>query len=210
MGLKNINTLTLSIYQDLAEAFVASVTGGRMEDIIVGENLVHFDLVSGDPGQISAWDRYISRANAIAIVVRFIDVLSLEKIKLIYRALPTELNMPLAVFLLRDKGEIDFKISCPSCGQKLWLRDTDVGRRGRCPNCKKPFVILSQGDHLKTQLMLPESIHLETIVRDDPTSARNALNNLLESMSVGIKPAVSSINMEALKNATGRIQLTDP
>jgi hypothetical protein len=109
--------------------------------------------------------------------------------------------------MLRDKGEVDFKISCPSCGQKLWLRDTDIAKRGRCPNCTKPFVILSQGDHLKSQLILPDKVEAFKVTRSNPESFQAALIKLFGGMPAGIKPADLSVNDEALSNATVRIQI---
>lgn len=201
--------LILSIYRDLAEAFVEALTPEQREGLPIDGQVIRFDVVSGDPGQEPAFEEHISQANAIAVVVRFLDVLSLEKIKAIYRHLPSDSDVPLAIFLLRDKGEVDFKISCPSCGQKLWLRDTDIGKRGRCPNCKKPFVILSQADHLKAQLMLPDNVTILKVVRGDLESLQNAMLKLLESLSVGLKPLAAETHGEALKNATMRIQIQE-
>jgi predicted RNA-binding Zn-ribbon protein involved in translation (DUF1610 family) len=204
----NTSVLILSIYRDLAEAFVETVGGGGPEPLLNGHP-AQFTIVAGDPIQYPAWDEHLAMADMIIMIVRFLDVHSLEKIKSIYRYLPSELSAPVGIFLLRDKGEIDFKVSCPACGQKLWLRDTDVGKRGRCPNCKKPFIILSQLDYLKTQLMLPESVVIQYVTREDPASCLAAMDKLVGSTPVGIRPAEVATNLEALKNATMRIQLQE-
>jgi len=206
---KTIHALVLSIYQELAEAFIEPLEAEHKKELILGDCQVSFDIITGDPSQDPTFEEHVAKASAIAIVVRFLDVLSLDKIKMIYRHLPNELNMPLAIFLLRDKGEVDFKISCPSCGQKLWLRDTDISKRGRCPNCKKPFIILSQGDHLKSQLMLPENVSIITLIRNDPESFKSSMSSLLGTLSAGIKPAAADVSTEALKNATMRVQIQD-
>ncbi len=204
---KKITILTLSISHELAEEFLNSFSAAPNKELAINNFLVNFEIVAGDPGQDQKFAEYLAKADAIAVVIRFLDVLSLEKIKNIYRALPDALNIPVAIFMLRDKDETDFKISCPSCGQKLWLRDTDVGKRGRCPNCTKPFVILSQGDHLKSQLMLPEKVETFKVTRSNPESFQTALIKLCGGMPAGIKPADLSVNDEALKNATVRIQI---
>jgi len=206
---KPINALVLSIYQELAEAFFEPLESDPNHELTLDNFQISFDLVAGDPGQDPTFEEHIAKANAIAIIARFLDVLSLDKIKMIYRHLPNDLNVPLAIFLLRDKGEVDFKISCPSCGQKLWLRDTDITKRGRCPNCKKPFVILSQGDHLKSQLMLPENVPIIKLIRNDMESFRSAIAKLLGTLSIGIKPMTRDMADEALKNATVRVQIQD-
>lgn len=175
------NALVLSIYQDMAEAFVESAAGEATAQANISGRLVTFNIAAGDPIQYPAWDDHISKADVIIFIARFLDVHSIEKIKNIYRYLPADFSNPIGVFLLRDKGEIDFKISCPACGQKLWLRDTDVGKRGRCPNCRKPFVILSQLEYLKSQLMLPDSVMVNYVVRQDSDSTRAAIEKLLNS-----------------------------
>ncbi|MFH1476405.1 MAG: hypothetical protein ABIH24_02780 [Verrucomicrobiota bacterium] len=204
---KKTHLLILSIYHELAEEFLCSLTAEPKAVVPVGDFQTTCEIVDGDPRQDPNFAEHLAKADAIGIVVRFLDVLSMEKIKNIYRSLPDPLGIPLAIFMLREKGEVDFKISCPSCGQKLWLRDTDVAKRGRCPNCTKPFVILSQGDHLKSQLILPDKVETFTVTRGDPESFRTALIKLFGGMPAGIKPADLSVSDEALKNATVRIQI---
>ena len=204
---KKTNILILSIYRELAEEFLSSLTAEPKTEVAISDFLATFEIVAGDPGQDPAFAEHLAKASAIAIVVRFLDVLSLEKIKNLYRSLPDPLGIPVAIFMLRDKGEADFKISCPSCGQKLWLRDTDIAKRGRCPNCTKPFLILSQGDHLKSQLMLPDKVEAFKVTRSNPESFQAALVKLFGSVPAGIKPADLSVSDEALKNATVRIQI---
>jgi len=206
-AVKKINTLVLSIYRELAEEFLNSFAAEPNVEVDINDFRVNFAIVAGDPGQDPTFEEHLAKADAIVIVVRFLDVLSLEKIKNIYRHLPGQLATPVAIFMLREKGEADFKISCPSCGQKLWLRDTDVSKRGRCPNCTKPFIILSQGDHLKSQLILPDKVEVFKGTRNNPESFQTALLKLFGSLPAGIKPADLSVNDEALKNATVRIQI---
>ncbi|MDP2988960.1 MAG: hypothetical protein Q8O57_00135, partial [Kiritimatiellota bacterium] len=193
---KMTNILILSIYRELAEEFLNAFAAEPKIGVAVGDFLVTFETVAGDPSQDPTFAEHLAKADAIAIVVRFLDVLSLEKIKNIYRSLPDPLSIPLAIFMLRDKGEADFKISCPSCGQKLWLRDTDITKRGRCPNCTKPFVILSQGDHLKSQLILPDKVEAFMVTRSNPESFQAALIKLCGGVPAGIKPANLSVSDE--------------
>lgn len=206
---KTFHVLILSIYRELAEAFIEPLASEQKSELTLGDYQIAFDIVAGDPAQDPTFEEHIAKADAIAIIVRFLDVLSLDKIKMICRHLPGKINMPIAIFLLRDKDEVDFKISCPSCGQKLWLRDTDIGKRGRCPNCKKPFIILSQADHLKSQLLLPESMPIVKLVRNEPELFKLAMAKLLDPLFVGIKPAAAETTSEALKNATVRVQIQE-
>ncbi len=207
---KTIHTLVLSIYRELAEAFTEPLkTDQQSSALTIDKHQVVFEIVAGDPDLDPTFEERVARADAIAIVARFLDVLSLDKIKMIYRRLPDNLRAPMAIFLLRDKDEVDFKISCPSCGQKLWLRDSDVNKRGRCPNCKKPFIILSQADHLKSQLVLPDNVPVVTLIRNDAASFQAVMAQLLGALTVGLKPATEEMTAEALKNLTVRVQIQD-
>ncbi|NLB59842.1 MAG: hypothetical protein GX806_02000 [Lentisphaerae bacterium] len=207
---KTIHTSVLSIYRELAEAFTEPLkTDQQSSALTIDKHQVVFEIVAGDPDLDPTFEERVAPHHAIAIVARFLDVLSLDKIKMIYRRLPDNLRAPMAIFLLRDKDEVDFKISCPSCGQKLWLRDSDVNKRGRCPNCKKPFIILSQADHLKSQLVLPDNVPVVTLIRNDAASFQAVMAQLLGALTVGLKPATEEMTAEALKNLTVRVQIQD-
>jgi len=208
-GKKVFNILVVAVYRDLADDFLGTIASEDGKDLTIGNHVMMLDVFVGDPADDPSFAERVAKAHAITILVRFLDVLSLDKIRNIYHHLAQAESIPKAVFYLRDKGELDFKISCPSCGQKLWLRDTDVGKRGRCPNCSKPFIILSQSDHLKTQLILPEGTPCLKVIRKDNDSFRNAVGKLLESQSSGVVPADAGVSLEALKHATVRIQVQD-
>lgn len=208
-GKNTFNILVIAIYRDLADDFLGSIASEGSGELMIGSHGVTLDVFVGDPAEDASFAERVAKAHAITMLVRFLDVLSLDKIRNIYHHLAQAGSVPKAVFYLRDKGELDFKISCPSCGQKLWLRDTDVGKRGRCPNCSKPFIILSQSDHLKTQLLLPEGMPCLKVTRKDNDSFRTALGKLLESKISGVIPLDASVNLEALKHSTVRIQVQD-
>ena len=207
---KAYSVLVIAIYRDLADDFLGSIASDEGNILKIGDHEVGLDVFVGDPDEDASFKERVAKSQAVAILVRFLDVLSLDKIRNMYHHLTQAgSSIPVGVFYLRDKGELDFKISCPSCGQKLWLRDTDVGKRGRCPNCSKPFIILSQSDHLKTQLLLPESMACIKITRKDNDSFRTAVGKLLESKLSGVMPMDANVNLEAMKHATVRIQVQD-
>lgn len=206
---KSYNLLVVAIYRDLVEDLLGAIKPEETSELTIGSHRVGIDACVGDPADDPGFEERVAKANAITLLVRFLDVLSLDKIRNVYHHLVQAGSVPKAVFYLRDANELDFKISCPSCGQKLWLRDTDIGKRGRCPNCSKPFVILSQADHLKTQLLLPEGMPCIKVIRKDNDSFRAAVAKLLESEATGLTPADASISMDAFKHATVRIQVQD-
>ena len=205
-----VNILILCIHPELGETFLQSVcTGatGSSGDTIVENRTVHLDILAGDPRMIAEWDDSMKKSEAVALLVRFLDVISLDKIRAIYRRVPSERAVPMSVILFREDGEIDFKMSCPACGQKLWVRDSDVGKRGRCPNCKKAFKLPSQAGHLKSQLMLPDAIPALTAVRGKAPSCRGALSSLLAYLAGAIVPPTAVLDQETLKKTTVRVQI---
>lgn len=205
-----MNVLVLTIHEELGEALLTDLCEGKSSGLageteVEGTN-VKLRVLAGDPRLNPEWDASVEAAEGLILLVRFLDVISVDKIRAIYRRLPSEKVVPLAVFILREEGEIDFKISCPACGQKLWVRDTDVNKRGRCPNCKKAFRLPSQSLHLKSQLMLPDSIPIFTVVRGNPSTSRGALANLVARVTGRIE-VVAQPDADTLKKATVRVQL---
>lgn len=211
-GNGKISVLVLCIHPELGETFLQSVcTGatGTSGDTVVENRPVHLEVLAGDPRLTAGWDETIKKADAVALLVRFLDVISLDKIRAIYRRLPSERSAPMAVIFFREEGEIDFKMSCPACGQKLWVRDSDVSKRGRCPNCKKAFKLPSQAGHLKGQLMLPDAVPALTAVRGKGASCRGALASLMSYLAGSIVPQAASMDQETLKKTTVRVQISD-
>lgn len=204
--------LVLCIHSEIGETFLQSVcegASGTSGDTVIENQRVHIEVLAGDPRLTPDWDEKVRRGDAVILLVRFLDVISLDKIRAIYRRLPSERTAPMAVVLFREEGEIDFKMSCPACGQKLWVRDTDVGKRGRCPNCKKAFKLPSQAGHLKAQLMLPDAVPTVTVVRGKPASCRVAIASLLAYLKGAIVTEAVKIDQETLKKTTVRVQVQD-
>ncbi len=206
---KPVKVLVLCIYQEMGETFVQDVCEGAVEgkgQTEIDNGPVDLDILAGDPRLNPNWDESVKKADALVLLLRFLDVISLDKVKAIYRRLPSESLIPMAVFLFREEGEIDFKMSCPACGQKLWVRDTDIGKRGRCPNCKRAFKLPAQAGHLKTHLMLPDAVPVISVVRGNASSCRGAVSSLIGRVA-GRLADETSPDPETLKQATVRVQI---
>ena len=202
----NVNILILGIHQDLGEKFAQDVCGGA-ESRKIGEYQVSLDVLAGDPRLNAAWDDTLQTAGGIILLTRFLDVISLDKIKAIYRRLPSENAPPLLIVILRENGEADFKMSCPVCGQKLWVRDSDAGKRGRCPNCKKAFTLPDQVNHIRAQLALPDSLPVERVIGGEADSAVAAVERLLQTIDGGLIEAPEGLDQDVLKQSTIRVQI---
>ena len=203
-----ISVLILCIYQDLAEPFLRTIGVDEDGCTSIENRAVSLDVLAGDPRLNPGWDEMVKNADSLATLVRFLDVISLDKIKAIYRRLPSDRTVPMTILLFREEGEIDFKMSCPFCGQKIWVRDTDVSKRGRCPNCKKAFQLPSQAGHLKSQLMLPDNVPIIRVVDGNAASCRGAIANLMAQFSGEIVPSEGEhFDPETLKRSTVRVHL---
>lgn len=140
----------------------------------------------------------------LVLPVRFVDVRSLKDISDLWQAQPG--IHPGCVFICRNERESDFKMSCPTCGQKLWVSDVDEDKRGQCPQCRKGFKLPSQEDHLRSILSLPSSCAFSRITRGDTESARSCMKMILEKD--GERQRLDDLQLdEALMNETMRVTL---
>lgn len=133
-----------------------------------GEREVEFSLV-GTPEEMKA----LSSGSLTVLLLRFVDLATIQRTLELLNSRP-ELH-PAAVLIYRNPHESDFKMSCPSCGQKLWVRDADQGKKGQCPHCRKGFRLPSQEDHVQTLLGLSPDCHIQRVIRKDPESATSCL-----------------------------------
>jgi predicted RNA-binding Zn-ribbon protein involved in translation (DUF1610 family) len=127
---------------------------------------------SGDPGEVQ-------QADVLVGLIRFVDILTLREME--QKLLPVAGSAPvaLAMVVYRDEQETDFKMSCPFCGQKLWVRDADTDKRGRCPHCKKGFTLPEQEEHVRAILQLPDSVPVVRVHRKDAGSMASPLRKIL-------------------------------
>lgn len=205
-----VNVYVLTIFQEMGDVFVDAVGG---PDVRIADRNVHFEVLAGDPRVNPAWKDDLNRASALVILIRFMDIISMDKIKAIYKSIPDELGLPISILLFREEGESDFKMSCGACGQKLWVRDQDAGKRGRCPNCKKSFPLPAQEAHLREQLDLDETL-LVSRVNKNLAACQVAVAALLSQVKRGVGghhgevKEKGSFDPSVLKQTTMRIQLS--
>jgi len=139
----------------------------------------------------------LKKADAAIVLIRHLDQITMTRIKEVFHLLHAEAFLPKTVAVFREAKETEFKISCTYCGQKLWVRDRDAGRRGNCPQCRKTFFIPTQKSFVTSFLMLTEAIPVVTVTNGD-ASCRNAIASLVErivSMSEGSKSSTMRIEL---------------
>lgn len=202
---------TESIHTRVKIALLAvdAAAGQRIVDAACGANgrefcadglIIELRLIAFRADQESEQSRRIKECDAAALLVTHIDAVSLESVKAAYRLLPLDGPFPSSILILREPGRMEFKMSCPACGQKLWVRDEDKGRNGRCPQCKKTFVLPAQTALLRSILMTPDSIPLITVTDGHVGKCQGPLAELAGR---------ASRQAQARNSATTRVQLAD-
>lgn len=208
-----LSILLLCSSQELGEQFVKNTcpdAADRSGACSLGNLRLRLDVLAGDPKINPYWHDHVADADALVILARHLDMLSMDQLKGIYRSLPLDTSIPpLAFFLVRDAGEKDFKMSCLDCGQKLWVRDYDVGKTGRCPSCRQAFHIAAQSDYLRRQLALPDNLPVEQVELGDNPTAMDALERLILRIDGTRIGEETSMNQAAMKRSTIRIQIQD-
>jgi hypothetical protein len=179
-GEGHLKVVVLSAEEVLGGVLLKSL-GGDLQgggEMLLAQPPTRLALAPGGGTDQEALAAALSSSDAVLLLIRFMDALTMDRVKAICDGLPRDPPLPMAVLLVREPEEIDFKISCPACGQKLWVRDTDEGKRGRCPNCKTAFRLPSQLQHAKSELNLPDEVPVTRVTAGDPRSCCNALENL--------------------------------
>ncbi len=160
---------------------MTSVGGGEgISEVDLEGKPVRLDLHTFDPAREQALAAVLNLADAAALLVQHLDAPALELLKAAYRILPSEHRLPVAVLAVRDPGRAEFKMACPTCSQKLWVRDEDQGRVGRCPHCKKTFVLPAQDALIRQHLSLPASMSVAAVVLGNADGCRAPLSALAE------------------------------
>jgi len=166
-------------------------------DVTMGEKKVQVELFRLTENFTENLDAILNKADAALLLIRFLDQLSMTRIKQVYQLANTSNFLPKSIVIMRDPKEAEFKISCTYCGQKLWVRDRDTGRRGNCPQCRKTFFIPTQKSFITSFLMLTEAVPIQTATKGE-ASCRNSLAALVERI-VSVA--------DSMKSSTMRIEL---
>ncbi len=168
-------------------------------EIEIGDKLVRLELFRMIENSSDGIEVILNKSNAAMLLIRFLDQLSMARIRDVFRLVNVETFLPKSLVVVRQPKESEFKISCTYCGQKLWVRDRDAGRRGNCPQCRKTFLIPTQKTFVTSFLMLTDAVPVQQVTQGD-SSCRNALAALVER----------TVSMhEGLKSSTMRIELPE-
>ncbi len=189
-----LSLCVLTIDVTAGVSFIQTVCGlGGSSDMLLDGVPVHLELCTYEAGREPEVIARLSEADAVALLVHHIDAPAMDLLKNAYRIVPGEHKLPTSLLIVREAGRMEFKMGCPACCQKLWVRDEDQGRVGRCPHCKKNFVLPAQAVLIKQHLMLPASLPVVTVMVGNPGACRGPLASLVER---------ARLRAQALKSST--------
>lgn len=178
--------------EDVGKRFIETVCGaGKEETKLEGLSTRLKLFVQKQADSAASYAAELAKCDATALLAIHLDTASLENLKAAYRVMPVD-ETPSSIFLVREPGRLEFKMSCPTCGQKLWVRDEDAGRNGRCPHCKKTFVLPTQTAHLKSVLMAPDKIPMITVTDGHAAKCQGAVAELVGRVAARIRMQLSA------------------
>lgn len=205
--------MAVAICHDAADglAFIQSVLdtqGPAAEgDVLFEDRVVRIECLATNPETHAGWKNRVNRADVLILLLRHLDPVSMGGARIRFGRLGGNRRAPLGVFVLREPGEQEYKIGCAACGQKLWMQEADVGKRGRCPNCRAGFQIPSPMDYLRARILIPDAVPILNVIRGDVAICRGALANLLARTAVRLTLPARPQQEAFLKQATVPIQV---
>jgi hypothetical protein len=175
---------------DAAQGFIQTATGaaepaarGAVEIERIAVEL--FELCS-DPEREPRWRDAVATADGAVLLGRSLDGPSIVALTRRHECLKSAAGTGIGVFLFREPGERGFKISCWDCGQKLYVDDAEVGKRGSCVSCGRGFRIGTPTEYLRSALGLPDSTPILCVTRGDASVCRGALAHLLARLGIHV------------------------
>ena len=110
-----------SIEPEASRGFLQMLCGKEVDrgETVVEDATLYLEAIAGENAHAAAIKESLKKADAAILLVRFLDTLSINQLREIYQSLPDENFLPRSLLIFRQKGEVEFKMSCASCGQKL-------------------------------------------------------------------------------------------
>lgn len=172
----------ISVHPEMLDAFLASVGGGKggaAKATLKGLADVFLETISEGELKQESGNSRLRESDFCILLVRHLDAFTLDGIRDLIRLLPSNAAHNLHVFICRQTGEVDYKISCSKCGQKLLVRDAMAMRRARCPHCQDYFQVPGQVDLVRSELLMPSNRMVRKIILGDLASCQQALEAVI-------------------------------
>ena len=185
----------ISVQPDLITPFIISAaggTGGSAKATLKGVADVYLEPIVEADLQGESTQSRLRECDFCLLLVKFLDALTLDAIRDLLRQLPANAAHNLHVFICRDAGEVEYKISCSKCGQKLLVRDAMAMRRARCPHCQDFFQVPGQVDLVRAELLMATNRLVRKVVLGDQASCLQALEAVIGHHALRSTAAKSS------------------
>jgi len=180
---------------DLCDQFIRSAMAGReapFGEVTLDRWTVQLKRMSDPPDRDPAWEPRMAIADGVILLARFLDQLSLADLQERRRRIRSDDALPLIVLFCRPEGAREFKIGCPTCRQKMWVQDAEIGKRGRCVHCDGLIDIVSPADLLRRELRLADRVPILSVDPCDAGLCRGAVANLLARKGYGLNAGALS------------------
>lgn len=185
----------ISAQPELPGSFITSVcggSGGSAKATLRGIADVYLEPFAPDVLTQEGTQSRLREMDFCLLLVKFLDALTLDAIRDLIRALPSNASHSLHVLICRQSGESEYKISCTKCGQKLMVRDAMAMRRARCPHCQDFFQVPGQADLVRAELLVPANRLVRKIMLDDQASGLQALEAVISHHAIRANAAKST------------------
>lgn len=161
--------------------------------------LVRLRLQAGEVVDPAPWRASIGGADLMGFYGHHLDTQSVASLRAIFELCKEKKSAPLHMLLCRSGEAGEFKIGCPHCGQKMWVREGDADKRGRCPTCQKGFPVPHAVKELKQRLGLPDLTPITPVTLGHPVAAHAALMAILRPVVGPLLDAKGLLISEALQ-----------
>ncbi|MBW7908016.1 MAG: hypothetical protein H3C50_03730 [Kiritimatiellae bacterium] len=180
---------------EVAQAFIERLSGaGAKNGLVDLSHQMHVvvEIPAAEPEE--TFVAQVKSADFSVMLLRFVDEATLNVARAMLRMLPASVQGRIHFVIAREPGELEFKLSCPQCGQKLMIKDALAFRRTQCPRCKHPFTIPGQTDLVRRELLIPANHNIGRVDLGDQESCLNALRNAYRQAG-GARPEEKSTTM---------------
>jgi transposase-like protein len=184
------------------------VDGGHDQNIPLQGVTVRVHPLLDTETDEAAWTSALADADAVTLLLRHGDIFTMEALRRVKTRLASHPSaLPLAVLVYRELDVEEFKISCPACGQKLWVRDADANKRGKCTTCGQSFTISDITRHVRVELSLAKDTPIAVAHANNPIALQAAIINQVRPMVGRILEDEDFLVGEVIKSNTVRVKI---